>query len=377
MKKVSVLGLSLLFIVLLSLTAFGEGRQESEEQIQNSGIYEQFKTLDKQTKDFLTSLGLEGINADSVFNISFSSFFHSFIEAFKSGFSSVFRSFALLMAAILTGALSSSFYEGIKSGKNAEIFNLCCVLTAIVICLKPLSECVSSLSSAINGAAAFTLGVFPIICTVLAAQGKTITAVLLNGSSLMLSEVLSALSTQLFLPVSNVLLALGVAGGIDKSLQIDKLVGAVRKYLVIILSVCATVFFAVLGVKSSVSSSADGVSVKTIKVITSNFVPVIGNAISDSASAVVSSLSLTKSVVGGFGIIALIGIFLPVFCESFLWFGVLNISSWVAEVFALESLSKVLKNMSQAVLVMISILILSAIMFIINFGIALALKGIS
>ena len=377
MKKVITVIISALIIFLLTITAFAEGRQESEEQIKSSGIYEQFNALDKQTKDFLSSLGLHEISADSVFNISFSSFLNSFTEVFKSGFSSVLKSFALLMAAILTAALSSSFYEGINNSKNAEIFNLCCVLTILVICLKPLSACVSSLGLAINGASSLTLGVFPILCTVLAAQGKLITAALFNGSSVLLSEVLSALCSQFFLPLSNILLALGAVGSVDKSFRVDKLVGTIRKYLIIILSVCATVFFAVLGVKSSVSAAADGVSLKTVKVITSNFVPVIGNAISDSASAVVSSLSLTKSVVGGFGIIALIAIFLPAFCESILWLGVLSASSCAAEMFSLDSLSSVLKNMAGAVLVMLSILLLSAIMFIINFGIAVALKGIS
>ena len=374
MKKALLIAVLFMIMPFLLIPCFA-GNSESDEQINSSGIYEQYNKLQSQTKEILSYLGLDEINTQSVFNISFESFMHSFLEVFKFKLSSVLKSFLVLVCIVLISALSISLNEGILNSKTSSIFNLCASLSVIVIALKPLGACISSLGSAVSAASAFTVAVMPIGCALLAAQGKVISSNVFNGGAVFLSQAISALSVKFFIPVFNMLLTIGILGSMETDFAVDKIISTVSKYLSIAYSFLATVFFAVLGIKSTIGTSADEVSIKAIKVVTGNFVPIIGNAISDSATAVIGSLALTKNVISGFGIVALIAIFLPCFCESVLWFATLNGAKLLSEMLGVDVMAKTFKNMSQAILVMIIILVLCALMFIINFGMLLSVKG--
>lgn len=376
MKKSVLISVLLVLLPVFSVCCFAENNQ-SEEQISLSGIYEQYDKLESQTKDILRDLGLDEISAESVFYISFESFMHSFLEMFKFKLSSVFSSFFVLVCIVFIASLSISLDEGILNSKTSSIFNLCAALAVITISLKPLGACISSIGSAVSAASAFSVAVIPIACSLLAAQGKVISSNVFNAGALFLSQVISFLSVHLFVPSFNILLALGVLGIMDKDFAIDKIISSVSKYLSIAYSFLATVFFAILSVKSSIGISADAVSIKAIKVVSGNFVPIIGSAISDSASAVIGSLALTKNVISGFGIAALAAIFMPCVCESVLWFAALNGAMIISEMTGVGMLAKIFKNMSGAVLAMTVILVLSALIFIINFGMLLSVKGTS
>ena len=374
MKKLLLTAVIALLLPFLLITCFAED-SESDEQIKSSGIYEQYNNLQSETKEILSDLGLDEISTESIFNISFESFMHSFLEIFRDKLSSVFKSFFVLVCIVFIAALSISVDEGILNSKTSKIFNICTSLAVMAIALKPLAACISAVGSTVSAASAFTIAVMPIGCALLGAQGKVISSNVFNAGAVFLSQVISALSVNFFLPVFNVLLALGVLGSMDNDFAVDKIIGAIRKYLSIAYSFLATVFFAVLGIKNAVGVSADEVSVKAIKVVTGSFVPIIGNAISDSATAVISSISLTKNVISGFGIVGLTAIFLPCFCESILWFIALEATMLLSEMLGVNNLKNIFKNMSQAVLVMVIILVLSALIFIINFGMLMSVKG--
>lgn len=374
MKKLILFAVFLLLIPIVALNCHAEN-SESDEQINSSGIYEQYDKLQSETKEILSSLGLDEISTESIFNISFESFLHSFSEVFKNKLSSVLKSFFVLLCIVFIGALSISLDEGILNSKTSSIFNLCACLAVITIALKPLEASISSVGSAVSAASAFTVAAMPIGCALLAAQGKVISSNVFNAGAVFLSQAISALSVHFFLPVFNMLLGVGMLASMDTDFAVDKIISTIRKYLSVAYSFLATVFFAVLSIKSNIGVSADEVGIKAIKVVTGNFVPIIGNAISDSASAVIGSLSLTKNVISGFGIAALTAIFFPCFCESVLWFMALNGAEILSEALNVNTLAKIFRNMSQALLVMIIILVLSALMFIINFGMLMSVKG--
>lgn len=374
MKRLLITAVIALLLPFLFITCFAENTQ-SDEQLSSSGIYEQYDNLSSQTKEILRELGLDEIKTESVFNISFESFMHAFIEIFKNKLSTVIKTFFVLACIVFISALSISVDEGILNSKTSKIFNLCASLSIAVIVLKPLSECISAIGTTVSAAAAFSVAVIPIACALLAAQGKVISSNVFNAGAVFLSQAISALSVHFFLPVFNMLLALGFLGSMEKDFAVDKIISAIRKYLSVAYSFLATVFFAVLGIKSAVGVSADEVGVKAIKVVTGNFVPIIGNAISDSATAVISSISLTKNVISGFGIVALTAIFLPCLCESILWFSALGSAMLLSEMLGVDTLKNIFKNMSQAVLAITIILVLSAMIFIINFGMLMSVKG--
>ncbi|MEW9107337.1 MAG: stage III sporulation protein AE, partial [Paenibacillus sp.] len=73
-----------------------------------------------------------------------------------------------------------------------------------------------------------------------------------------------------------------------------------------LLGVLLTIFLGVISVQGATSSVTDGVSIRTAKYITGNFVPVIGRAFSDATDTVVSASLLVKNAVGLSGVIILL-----------------------------------------------------------------------
>ena len=213
------------------------------------------------------------------------------------------------------------------------------------------------------------------MCLVCAAQGKTVTASLCSAGAVGMSQLITTLFSNYFIPVSNLLLAVGIGTSIENTLHCTKLMALLRKYLMIILSGTALLYFTVLSVRTSVSSAVDESAVKTIKFAASNFVPVIGGALSDSAAAVAASLSVTKSAIGVFGLMSVIAIFIPVLSKLIIWLAGLELSALLAETFNLDSLKNGLKNVADVLTVFIVIQLFCMVIFLINFGVLLGLRG--
>lgn len=369
----------LILIILISLPAFcilanAEQPSEDSELLEQSGIYEIADELDKQTKDFIKDAGLEQINAESVYKLDFSSFLKAAYNLiFKSD--EIIKAFFVLVATIFLSALVDSLAGDFLKKGNSDIFNICCALFILISVVPELASCISSCEAAIKSAGAFTLAVFPIMCTLLAAQGKTLSSAVFNGAAVGVSQIINTLCSEFFIPLTNILLALGVSSAAASSLPVDKLIKLVRKYMLIALSIAASIYFSVLSLKGAVSSAADETALRAVKVAAGNFVPVIGSAISDSAAAVISSLSVTKGAVGTFGIVALIGIFLPVIIKSALWLMCFEAAAFLCSVFSLESAEQVLKNLSSAMSVLMSLMFFCSLIFLINFGILTSMRG--
>ena len=78
-----------------------------------------------------------------------------------------------------------------------------------------------------------------------------------------------------------------------------------------------------------VNSAADNLSMRTAKFIIGSAVPVAGGVLSEALGTLTASVSLLKSSVGIYGVVACVVIFLPLLTELFLWRVGLNITSAV------------------------------------------------
>ena len=79
-----------------------------------------------------------------------------------------------------------------------------------------------------------------------------------------------------------------------------------------------SIFMFVLSYKSTLSQSADSISIRTTRFAISSLVPIVGSSINDSLRAVTSSLSLLKNSCGVIAIIAIVVLMLPIIINLFL-----------------------------------------------------------
>jgi len=349
----------------------------SESAIRQSGIYESAAALDKQTKKFLNDIGLSEITAESIYRLDFSNFVQTLLSALRVSLSENVRYLLVIIGAVFLAAFADAMGSGLNKGKHARVFGICAVLLISITAVAPLSRMLAQAGGAVETAGSFSIAAIPVLCVVVAAQGKSISAAVVSGSALGISQVLSTLFSTFFLPLNHILLGVGISASLESSFGIEKIIALVRKYLLIGLSICALIYFTVLSLRCQIGSAVDETTLKTIRFASSNFVPVIGSAVSDSAVAVAASLGVTKNAIGIFGLFCIIGIFIPLLCKVLVWLTGLELAAVVGDVFGMEQIQKSLKNLAAALSVLMVIIIFCMLIFLMNFGVLIQLRGAS
>lgn len=127
-----------------------------------------------------------------------------------------------------------------------------------------------------------------------------------------------------------------------------------------------TVYVGLLGIQSIVAVSADTVTVKTAKFVTSSFVPVIGSALSDALVTAQACLKLLKASVGVYGILIAVFTFLPLFAEIICWYLAMQAAAFLGQLMGTGSITKVLEATASALGLLMSITLLFGLLFIIS-----------
>lgn len=379
MKKFFVFLLAFVF----GFAVFGvcASAQDAPEQTQAQGYIEQSgieayaDALGSEAEQFLKDIGLEKLSAENIYHLDFSHILKAVLSLFRSSLKESGKQLLHLCAVVVIAAFADAFGAGLKSAKSEKIFSICAGLCIALLLFTPMSALIAQSGVAIEGASAFSIGAVPIACVILAAQGKSISAAIFSASALGISQMISTLFPSFFLPLNHILLGVGVGTALDNTFQSEKMIAVIRKYLLVILSGFSVLYFTVLSVRTNLSGAVDEGAMKSLKFASSAFVPVIGSAMSDSASAVIASLNVSKSAIGAFGIVCILAVFMPLLCKILLWLAGLEAIALLSSVFELQTVKKMLCNFSQALRVLLIIIIFCIVIFMMNFAAVVQMRG--
>ncbi len=91
----------------------------------------------------------------------------------------------------------------------------------------------------------------------------------------------------------------------------------IKNILFSLFSVLLTIFFIWIHTKSIAAANTDTMSAKTLRLLISNAIPIVGNTIGESLRFVSAGLMNVKNAVGMAAVIFLLGMYLPVFLSLF------------------------------------------------------------
>jgi stage III sporulation protein AE len=127
--------------------------------------------------------------------------------------------------------------------------------------------------------------------------------------------------------------------------------------------------------KGVLSDGADNITTRSVRFVVGRSVPVVGGTVSETYSALISSLSLIKSTVGAFGIITVVVIVMPTLIRLIMWALSIEISMSLFEVFGLESSKGFFSTLKDALILLLATIIMVTTIFIVSVGVVIALKG--
>lgn len=371
MKKFII---SLIVFLLIPVTVYSAqfDSEEYNDTLSNYDLSFFEDTLDDSSYDMLKELGLDNFDYDAITSISFGDILNVFKNVLKEHSVSPVKScFTVLLFVVLSCFIHSFRNDDSLSQTYSAVSAL--VITACV--LSKLTSTITTCVASVSIAGDFIYAFVPVFCIIVASSGGITTSFSTNSMLLMLSQGLSFLSSNVFMPCINCFLALGICSSLRYELHLSKLVSSLKRIITTCISFVCGVFVSVLSLKTAVSSRADLLGLRSIRFAVNSVVPVIGSSISEGLLSIQAYSSLIKSSVGVVGIVAVCLVFLPALLEVVIWRIALSVCVIVSDLFGDNSVSSVLNAFREAMLLANVILILSLVTTVISIGILVASRG--
>ena len=193
----------------------------------------------------------------------------------------------------------------------AAIQQMLFMMIAVTV-LIPIYETLQKAQVYMNDLSLF-LGVLTPTIGVLAASGGnvsyantggTLLSVFLSASQVLISRIIPLVTTLFF-----GFAMMDVFMGEKKMQTLSKFV---RNTCFGAFSIFAAIFFIIIGCQSITASNADTISARTLRLLISNAVPIVGGTIGDALKLVGGGLVTVKNAVGTTAVLFLIGLYLPV-----------------------------------------------------------------
>ena len=340
--------------------------QNLQGQLAASGAEELASQVPDQTQEILAQLDLNNLDYRLLLSLTPGQIW----QVCKAAFSKMIRAPLLLLGMLVAVILLCAVMDALNFGFNAKglemVFTGVAVLCLITIVLEPVTDCIQKASQAIFQGSMFMNGFIPVFCGILASGGQPVSAgvyhLLLFGTS----QVVGQAASQILVPLISIFLAFCFTGAIVPELHLDQIGKTVKKFVNWALGLLLTIYVGLLGIQSIVAVSADTVTVKTAKFVTSSFVPVIGSALSDALVTAQACLKLLKASVGVYGILIAVFTFLPLFVEIICWYLAMQAAAFLGQLMGTGSITKVLEGTASALGLLMSITLLFGLLFIIS-----------
>ena len=353
----------MIFLFALPVSAHGSQEDFYREQFDLSGADTLDNSLPDETREFLENYGLNPENENWLSSVTPKNVFSHIGDFLRSGAKSPLVSGGSILAIILISAALSSME--LNSGA-AQTAGYATTLTAAAIITAPVFAVVSACVKAMQGCAVFMTAFVPVFAAVVASSGKAATSFSMSALLLGASQAVSYISNFVVVPLLGGYMAISLASSVSPLISRSGIADGIKKISFWIMSLMTTVFVGILSIQTAVSASADTLSLKTAKFIIGSSFPVAGAVLSEALTTVTASMSMLKSTVGVYGVIACGAIFLPLLAELLIWRVILIITASISDLFSLSSISALLRSVDTVMSVITGIILLTCAMFILS-----------
>ncbi len=320
----------------------------------DSGLPKAAEQLDEQTLQLLEGMGISADDAAGLVDADLSSLPKEIWNIAQKQLKKPFAQFAtltgiLLFCLVLQGVGSKSF-----SGVSVNIF---VTLGTAGVLGNTFITLFRQLSAVFETVGAFMESFMPAYAGIVAASGQGAAAFGMQSLTFGASAVIVQLMKEIFLPVLCVYLVMCLVCSAGELIQMNVITGAISQAAAWVLGIVMALFTMILGLQRMIAQAADSLGLRTAKLALSTFIPVVGSSLSDALSSVTTCLQLLKTSAGGFGILALVFLFLPVTFTLLGMLLVLKLSQLVSGLLGVEAAGKIFGSLSGGIGLLLGIVL--------------------
>ncbi|MDR1806270.1 MAG: stage III sporulation protein AE [Clostridium sp.] len=380
-KAVTALAVLSLFVALcfpvLGLSAedgyySADGEGLFERQAQESGAASLYGELPSKTRRLLAELGIESVDFYSLLNSSPRSVI-SLLMNMLGGQATVPLKTMLQLGGILLllAAAQALVPKGDSLHDSLRLLGAALMLVSLI---GPMSAVFSASASAIGIGADFMLLLLPVYTGIIAANGQPSLALGSSTLAFAAAQGLAQFSKGFVVPFCGMFAALGSIGSFVPELELNSLTKMVRRLAIGVTTAAASLYAALLSLKGVLANAADSVGARGIQLLLKSAVPVVGGALSEAYASIAGSLSLLKSTVGVFAILAVLLINAPVLIQALLWLGGLRMLAAAAGMLGVESIAALLEAIAAAVTLLAVLVLFGVVLLLLSVGVTLSLR---
>ena len=280
---IKIILLVLLINTILTNNCMAQDRQQDE--ISNI-INDQEKLLG--IPEFLSSA--ENYSQEVFNNIDYQEIFNSAVtgkvdnrllisKAFKMVCKESLESISVIASVIIVIIIHSiikSLSDGLENKSISQIIYYIQYILIVTLIMQNFSHIIVMIKDSIDNLVGFMDSLVPILITLTLTTGNIASAGIIQPIIIFAITFIGNFITRIIIPFILVSTSLGIISKVSDRIQIDKLSKYIKSGVVWILGIVLTIFVGLLSIEGSLSSSVDGITLKTAKAAVSSFVPVVG-----------------------------------------------------------------------------------------------------
>ena len=245
----------------------------------------------------------------------------------------------------ILGRFKSSFAE---KGTSKMIFFVG-YSAVLVLILTSLTGIVKDCSSTVHSLQSQMQAIFPVLLTLIATSGGSVSVAVYQPAVLFLSEIIVDIVAGIVFPLAAMICVLNMVGNMSQEIKLknfSNLFAAVIKWVLGLSLAAFTVFLTVQGITSA---TYDGLSFKAAKYAVSNTVPIIGSFLGSGFDLVIAGSVLIKNSVGSCGIFLLVIVLIVPLVQLIAYNLFLKLAAAVTEPIGDADISNFLSSLSGTV----------------------------
>jgi stage III sporulation protein AE len=212
---------------------------------------------------------------------------------------------SLIMLTIFSMFLQSMQNAFEKSAISKVAYSIV-YMVLIIIALNSFHIAISYTNEAIGTMISFVLALVPLLLALMAASGGLVSAAFFHPVILFLMNISGLFMQYIILPLLFLATLLSIVSTMSEHYKVSQLATLLKSWSIGLMGLFLTVFLGVISVQGAAAAVTDGVTIRTAKFVTGNFIPVIGRMFTDATDTVVSASVLLKNTVGIAGVAILL-----------------------------------------------------------------------
>lgn len=282
----------------------------------------------------------------------------------------------IIVLALLSSVLKS-LDNSFSSGTVSQIITYIIFITMVSLTLVGFKDVLEICNNTINSTVGLMKVIMPVLITLLVLIGFPVTSTVLNPIFIGGVTFINIIFKK-FLFVSIALaFAILVVNNLSKSIKLKKLSLFIKQINLVSIGAMFTIYLGLVSMQGLYVKSIDNFAVKTTKYAIGNFIPVVGNFVSDSVDMLLSSSQLIKGVFGGIGLVLLVAICLIPIIKILSIIFVYKVSAIVVEPIGEDSISSFLNEVANLMIVMLACIIAITIMFFVTVAILTSISVVT